>query len=260
MNRSAISALLLWAAIPAMANAADTPAPGASPVLIELFTSEGCSSCPPADAFLLQLDATQPIAGAQLIVLSEHMDYWNNGGWTDPYSSKELTARQSSYERALRIREPFTPQIIVDGLTDMRLQDRKTIAQILQNAAAAPKIPVRISALKVESGKSAALSGRIEVDGASEQHKADIFLGIAFDRIESKVLRGENRGQSLTHVAVVEDLTKVAALVPGQQFSQDFRTPLLAKMDPKNIRVVVFVQEAGLGKVVGSALQRTAGG
>jgi hypothetical protein len=228
----------------------------ASPVLVELFTAEGCSSCPPADAFLTQLDAHQPISGAQLIVLSEHMNYWNDS-WPDPFASGQLTARQADYVRALKMRSPYTPQFIVDGTTEIRLSDPHEIDHIFRAAAASPKIPVSVASIRIESGTPAHLSGEIEVDGNAEQHKADVYLAIALDRIETKVLRGENRGQTLAHVAVVEYLSKIGGLKPGQQFNQTFRVPLARELASNNARLIVFVQEAGNGKVVGATLQRT---
>jgi hypothetical protein len=227
-----------------------------SPVLVELFTAEGCSSCPPADAFLMQLDTLQPIAGAQLIVLSEHMDYWNKS-WPDPFASAQLTARQADYVRAFNLRSPYTPQVIVDGAAEMHLNDRPGIEQIFRSAAASPKLPVTLTAVQVESGNPANLTGRIEVDGNAEQHKADVYLAIAIDRIETQVLRGENRGKHLAHVAVVEYLSKIGALKPGQKFSQEFRVPLQRELASNDARIIVFVQESGNGKVVGAKLQRT---
>jgi len=240
------------------AMAAEVDATGAvrSPVLVELFTAEGCSSCPPADAFLMQLDALQPIPGAQLIVLSEHMDYWNNS-WPDPFASAQLTARQGAYVRALKMRSPYTPQVIVDGAMEMRFSDREEIEHIFRSAAASIKIPVSVASIRVESGAPANLSGRIEVDGNAEQRRADVYLAIALDRIETKVLRGENRGKNLAHVAVVEYLSKVGVLNPGQKFSQEFRVPLERELASNNARVIVFVQESGNGKIVGAMLQRT---
>lgn len=236
---------------------ADSQAPesAASPVLVELFTAEGCSSCPPADAFLMQLDARQPIPGAQLIVLSEHVNYWNDS-WPDPFASTHLTARQADYIRALKMPSPYTPQFIVDGTAEIRLSDPHAIEAIFRTAAASPKIPVSVASIRVESGSPAHLSGEIAVDGNAARHRADVYLAIALDRIETKVLRGENHGRTLAHVAVVQYLSKLGGLKPGQQFSQTFRAPLERGLASDNARVIVFVQETGNGKVVGATMLR----
>jgi hypothetical protein len=234
--------------------AAESPA--ASPVLLELFTSEGCSSCPPADAFLEKLDASQPVRGALLIVLSEHVDYWNHDGWKDPYSSAAFTDRQGSYARVLKIGDIYTPQLIVDGTTELHLSNPNQTGEILQKAAATRAVPLRIDSVAIGNGSQPVVRGRVESDGTSETRGAEVYVVVALNRAESQVLRGENSGRRLTHVAVVESLKKIGKLENGKSFGQDFQIKLKPGTDPANIRLIAFVQEPGPGRVLGAALRK----
>src|SRR6202790_1010730 len=238
--------------------AAETPSTNARPVLLELFTSEGCSSCPPADLFIKKLDSAQPIAGAQLIVLSEHVTYWDHDGWKDPNSSALLTDRQSSYEGPLGENTVFTPQLIVDGTQQMRLGNPQQIKDLLQKAAATPKLSIRIGQVTADAGTPTALRAHIETDTNFDKHNADVYVAVALDHVESQVLRGENGGRHLVHVAVVQELTKVGKLQKGKTFTQDIQLKLKPGTDVKNVRLVALVQESGPGKVLGAAVRKPA--
>jgi hypothetical protein len=239
--------------------AAKTASADGHPILVELFTSEGCSSCPPADALLQKLDTSPPIAGAQFIVLSEHVDYWDHDGWKDPNSSAALTERQAAYVRSLGLMTPYTPQIIVDGTSEMRANNPQQADKVFQEAAAASKVPVRIGEVSVDAGNPAILRARIEADGESDRHNADVYVAVALDHVESQVLKGENGGKHLTHVAVVLQLTKIGKLPKGKSFAETVQLKLKPGTDPKNVRVIAFVQEPGPGRLLGAALRKPAG-
>jgi hypothetical protein len=238
----------------AAASPKTTPLPP-TPILIELFTSEGCSSCPPADAYLKQLDQAQPIPGALAIVLSEHVDYWNYDGWTDPYSSSALTARQAAYVRVLAEDSAYTPQMIVNGVTELHLNSPAQVKDTLLKAAKAQQLPVAIGGLSIEGNSPSVLHAHIDADGSAARHNADVWAVIALDHAESQVTRGENGGRHLAHAAVALDLIRVGKLEKGKPFSQDFSTRLKPGLDAKNLRLIVFVQESGPGEVLGAALQ-----
>jgi len=228
-----------------------------TPILLELFTSEGCSSCPPADALMQQMDATQPVSGAQLIVLSEHVDYWNHDGWKDPYSSSSITERQIDYVRALKLKEPYTPQIIVDGTTVLQ-GDQAQILQSLQSDAATPKLSLHIDSVNPGAGKVQDISGHVDIDGTTDKHNADVFVAVALGRAESQVLSGENSGKHLSHVAVVQEIKRIGKLAKNGHFSQDFQVKLNPGTDANNVRIIAFVQEPGPGRVLGAALWKPA--
>ena len=237
---------------------AETSSTNAHPILVELFTSEGCSSCPPADALLERMDTSPPVSGAQFIVLSEHVDYWDHDGWKDPNSSPALTERQAAYVRTLGLKTAYTPQLIVDGTSEMRANDPQQADKVFQEAAAARKVPVRIGEVSVDAGHPTVLRTRIQADGSSDEHNADVFVAVALDRVESQVLRGENTGRHLTHVAVVQQITKIGKLPKGKTFDESVQLKLKPGTDPKNVRIVAFVQEPGPGRLLGAALRRPA--
>ena len=255
--------LLLGAFAPAQSaqvngNAAAPPSE-VHPVMIELFTSEGCSSCPPADIILRRLDEYQPIEGAQLIVLSEHVTYWDHDGWKDPNSSQSLTDRQSSYEAVLRLPSPYTPQLIVDGAQEVHIDKPQEMEEILKKQRLVPKIPIRITNVAVDPGDPATLKAHIEADPGLEKRHAEVYLALALDHVESQVLRGENGGRHLEHVAVVRKLTKVGNLSKGKLLSTDFQVKLSPGEYLKDLRLIVFAQEPGPGRIIGTAEWKAAG-
>jgi hypothetical protein len=226
-----------------------TPASAASPnpILVELFTSEGCSDCPPAETLLRVLDSTQPIPGAQVIALEEHVDYWDDGGWRDPFSSHAFTLRQGEYVDRLSVKNgPYTPQMVVDGSDTFVGNDREHAGRSLAKEVSVPKINVQISSIHVEQGRALA---HIATDAVPS--KAEVFIAIALDHAQSQVLRGENGGRHLEHVAVVERLTSVGKLKQGESFAKDVAVKLDHPGDA--YRAIAFVQEPDQGKVLGAA-------
>jgi hypothetical protein len=214
-----------------------------APVLVELFTSEGCSSCPPADALLERLDQTQPIAGAEVIALSEHVDYWNHIGWADPYSSAMFSRRQEQYARRFRTDGPYTPQMIVDGTAEFVGGDARKAELEIQVASRRPKASVRF--LPSPDSTSVMLEIAPLPVGA---HKAEVYIAYAADSGISDVLRGENRGRRLHHVSIAKEIKKVGIVDERTGFHAQFHVE-------KGSRLIAFVQEPGNGPVWGAAMR-----
>jgi len=215
------------------------------PVLVELFTSEACSSCPPADALLAQLDRQQSIPGAWAIVLSEHVTYWNDLGWKDPFSKPELTERQRRFGDQLRTEGPYTPQMVVNGHWEFVGSNADALSKAVQEAAAEerlhPPVNIRIDHLQIDRN---ALHATVET-GSGQGGK--LFAVLAADTASTRVMRGENAGKSLSHVAVVRSLEELGAS------PKDYRLELPLPADtPEKLRLILFLQDGKTGRVLGS--------
>ncbi|MGO9346503.1 MAG: DUF1223 domain-containing protein [Terriglobales bacterium] len=233
----------------------------AAPVLLELFTSEGCSSCPPADRLLAKLDGTQPIAGAQLIVLSEHVDYWDHDGWKDAYSSSAFTSRQEEYARRFGLNSAYTPQLVVDGNAQVVGSDSAAADRAIDSARRRAKVPVRMSAVALADPKTIRVHLSVDaLPGDFNAPKADILVAVALDHAESHVSAGENSGRDLRHVAVAESISKVGTVGKGKKFDGDVTVKVKGAAGLEGLRLIAFVQGADGGDVVGAAVVSGAGG
>ncbi|HXM63099.1 MAG TPA: DUF1223 domain-containing protein [Terriglobales bacterium] len=249
-----IACLLFTAGVSGSVQSSSNPN-AKTPVLVELFTSEGCSSCPPADALLQKLDR-QPIAGEQMIVLSEHVDYWNHIGWKDPYSSRFYSDRQSAYARRLGLSDVYTPQMIVDGISEFVGSDEELADKAFAKALAKPKIAVSLSSVSI--GSANVLQAHLVTGALPESNglrAADVYVAIALNHAESHVSHGENAGRTLAHTAVVRSIVKVGTLRQGRTLAQNIQLRLDPGTDTHNLRLIAFVQEPGQGRVIGAAKQ-----
>jgi hypothetical protein len=227
-----------------------------TPVLVELFTSEGCSDCPPADALLERLDRSQPVRGVELIALSEHVDYWNDIGWRDPYSLHEYSERQGAYAGHFRIGSVYTPQMVVDGHFEFVGSDERGAIAAIEDAAKTAKVPVSISSIHLEAGNVVNLhvdAGQLLSSSAASS--ADVLIATADESDESHVSRGENAGRTLKHIAVLRTLTRIGTVDQSGEFSKDVRIHI-NRGSAGNLRVIAIVQEAPIGRVLGAGSVR----
>src|SRR5579862_1950882 len=223
------------------------------PVLLELFTSEGCSSCPPADRLLRILDEKQPVAGADLIVLSEHVDYWDRLGWRDPFSSPQYTARQQDYTNRFNFDGVYTPQLVVDGRFGFVGSDGLKASAAIQKAMREQKIPIEISNVS-RDGDQVAAHIALHADENYKGGRAILYVAIADNRAESHVIRGENAGRSLAHVAVTRVLKQLGTIELDSPSAKD--VTLSVQPGENGSRIVAFVQDPRSGHVLGVAVQK----
>jgi hypothetical protein len=226
-----------------------------TPVLIELFTSEGCSSCPDADALLALIDTQQPICGVEAIVLEEHVDYWDGQGWPDPFASSSATKRQEAYADFLHS-EVYTPQMIVDGHTEFVGSNGPSARNAILTAANNPKAAVHLEWVGDAANNSRNLHVIVSrlTAGASGKN-SEVFLAVTESHLHSDVKRGENAGRGLEHDGVVRELTRIGKADANGEASFDAKpaVKISANWKRENLRAVIFVQDALSRRVLGAA-------
>jgi len=240
------------------ANQASNPR-ARTPVVLELFTSEGCSSCPPADALLARLEEQQPIPGAEIIALEEHVDYWDHEGWVDPFSSEQWTLRQQAYASTFSDHGVYTPELVINGRTGFVGSREREARRNISEAASQPQTEVMVTLAKSEKRDSALFNVSVaKILGAQAGDTAEIWLAVTETALHSAVTRGENAGEDLHHAAVVRWLHKAGtadgSAVPA--FAGHLETKLDAGWKRANLRVVAFVQEKRSRHILGAASAR----
>lgn len=231
-----------------------------TPVIVELFTSEGCSSCPPADDVLARMEKTQPIPGVEIIALGQHVDYWNYLGWSDPFSAPAFSERQGNYARAFARDGVYTPQMIVDGRAEFPGGNQSKAREAIASANRNPKAVVSLEFAAEKQGargeSATQLKVRIEkLPAVSAGNTVEVLLALTESNLSTSVTRGENGGRTLSHAPVVRQLSVIGTANAEAAVAYEGQQVLLLSRAWKrrNVRAVVFAQESATRRVLGAA-------
>ena len=225
------------------------PSPPRTSVLVELFTAEGCSSCPSADLLLGRLEREQPVPAANIIVLEEHVDYWENGGWHDRFSSSQYTQRQKYYASLLKIENIYTPEMVVDGSVQFLGNDPAKALHSITEAARTPKIALSLTA-PVLDGNHIGFS--VSATSASPLPKGDLYAVLVENTASTDVHRGENKGRHLDHVSVVRLLQRIGKLEKIGSGSPVFQIKVPSNANLADMSLIVFAQDLDQGPICGA--------
>lgn len=236
-------ASVIWLLLP-LAALSDT-ASAQQPVVVELFTSEGCSSCPPAEAMLIKLSHQRDTNIAHLVLLEEHVTYWNTSSFTDRFSTSDLTDRQSAYVKDLHLETPYTPQIVVDGKLQTSGNRPGTVQEYILDQAKVTKPATVTLQLAAPDRLQVTVSGPTDA-------KAQVLFAMTEDALSTSVNGGENKGRTLQHAAVVRSMESLGSLSNGH-FDKTVKIPSKSDWNKSELHAVVLVQEKSSGAMLGAA-------
>ena len=240
-----IAALLFLLPLPL---ARQSPAPSRTPVLVELFTSEGCSSCPPADKLLATLQHEQPVENAQIIALEEHVDYWDRTGWRDRFSSSLFTQRQSLYAPRLKFDDSYTPQMVVDGQAQFLGSDPSRAVASIARAAETPKISLTLSQPAVDGKR---ISSSVSAPDGVTLPRGDLYAALVDPTASTEVKSGENGGKHMDHVSVVRSFQRIGKIQDLGKGPISFKLNAPSDETAESMHLVVFAQLPDQGPVRG---------
>jgi hypothetical protein len=222
---------------------------GRVPVIVELFTSEGCSTCPPADKYLQRLIQEQPFPDVEIIAMSEHVDYWNGPEWVDKFSSSQFNDRQKYYAEFFKRTSIFTPQLVVDGTLEIT---GKNATQVLSEIGKTQKVEVSLKIKKVNADSVLLSIGIGHLRTIPNADKVTAFVAVAENKLASNVSGGENNGRKMEHTAVVRYLKALSEVNGGEK-------DLLAEVElgkdwrRENLSVIAFIQQTQGRRILGVA-------
>jgi hypothetical protein len=222
------------------------------PILVELFTSEGCSSCPPADTLLTRLATEKIVGNAQVVPLAFHVDYWDRLGWKDRFSSAAFTERQHRYAEAWKSDRVYTPQAVVDGRVEFVGTDVKQALDALAASASRPHATVALALGMDDAPRQRTL--RVAIDPpAGATFSGDVLLAVAQDGLASEVTAGENARKRLEHTGVVRGVTRIGRVAKGAPVRlESVKVPIDAAWATGSLRAVVFVQDERTREIHGT--------
>jgi hypothetical protein len=228
-----------------------TAAPGAGgpAVVVELFSSEGCSSCPPADQYLRDLDRAQSVKGVTVIALEEHVDYWDGLGWKDPFSQATFSARQHDYSAVLPDHRVYTPELVIDGHAVIEGGDEERAARDMLASSRERKARVQLD----RSGARVTINVTQVPSGANDD-PAEVWLAGTEANLSTRVERGENAGRTLAHAPVVRALRRLG-VTTSEGFHGEVPLEVSSSWNPDAVRAVVFVQRARSKRIIGAEIR-----
>jgi hypothetical protein len=213
-------------------------------VLVELYTAEGCPTCPPAGRALVSLQKEQPAPNTEIITLAFHVDYWNERGWTDKFSSPLFSQRQQYYTNKFKIGASYTPQMIVDGNYEFVGSNLEKAKQFIGEASKITKAKIQLE-LNEQTLK-------VNISEIPKHTDATIYLAIAEDNLSSEVAKGKNSTLKLEHISVVRELRLIGNLpATNQSFSAEHQFQIQPDWKKENLKLVVFIQEKQSRKIIG---------